>query len=95
VLYSARSLQDAGRLSTLLASTYSWVPVPDNAWRQALDLQRQMTHRGTHRSAGPIDLVIAVTAGAHRLAVLTADADFVRVADVTGQPVHVVRAPHR
>lgn len=95
VLYSARSVQDAERLSTLLTSTYSWVPVPDNAWRQALDIQRQMTHGGTHRSAGPVDLIIAVTAAAHRLAVLTADGDFACVADVTGQPVHVVTVPQR
>jgi predicted nucleic acid-binding protein len=89
-LYSARSVRDAERLSTLLASTYSWVPVPDTAWRQALDIQRQLTRRGTHRSAAPVDLIIAVTAAAHRLAVLTADSDFTCVADVTAQPVRVI-----
>jgi predicted nucleic acid-binding protein len=95
LLYSARSVQDAERVSALLASTYSWVPVPDHVWRDALHTQRQMTHRGTHRSAGPIDLVIAATAAAHGLAVLAADGDFTCVADVAGQPVHVITSPPR
>jgi predicted nucleic acid-binding protein len=93
LLYSARSVQDAERLSALLMSAYSWVPVPDDVFQQALHTQRQMTRRGTHRSAGPIDLVIAATAAAHRLTVLTADGDFSCIAGVTGQPVHVMASP--
>jgi predicted nucleic acid-binding protein len=55
-----------------------------------LDVQRRMTHRGTHRSAGPIDLIIAATAEAHQLAVLAADHDFACIAEVTGQPLRLL-----
>ncbi len=46
-----------------------------------------LTEAGTHRSAGPIDLLIAATAERERLVVLCDDHDYQTVARVTGQPV--------
>ena len=43
-----------------------------------------------HRSAGPVDLLIAATAEHQRLILLTDDKDFEVVASVTGQPVRRV-----
>ncbi|GAA2690725.1 PIN domain-containing protein [Actinoplanes palleronii] len=56
----------------------------DNAVPEAL------TDRGAHRSAGPVDLLVAATAEEHRLALLHDDADFRQVAEVTGQEVRWV-----
>ena len=41
---------------------------------------------GQHRSAGPVDLLIAATAERDRLILLCDDKDFEVVASVTGQP---------
>lgn len=51
------------------------------------------TERGTHRSASPIDLLVAATAEAHGLSLLHYDHDFVRVAEVTGQQVRWLADP--
>jgi predicted nucleic acid-binding protein len=45
---------------------------------------------GAHRSAGPVDLLIAATAERERLTVLCDDRDYQTVATVTGQPVKLV-----
>jgi predicted nucleic acid-binding protein len=50
----------------------------------------QLTETGKHRSAGPVDLLIAATAERERLIVLCDDRDFLTVAAVTGQPVKLV-----
>ena len=89
-LYSARSL--AGRLEKkqLLRRLFTWVPIPAEACERADDVQQLLTESGHHRSAGPVDLIIAATAERHRLTVLTDDRDFLAVAAVTGQPVRLV-----
>jgi predicted nucleic acid-binding protein len=50
-------------------------------------VQQGLTDRGTHRSAGVADLFVAATAEAHGMTLLHYDADFVEVANVTGQPI--------
>jgi predicted nucleic acid-binding protein len=45
---------------------------------------------GQHRSAGPIDLLIAATAEQARLTILCEDRDFEAVASVTRQRVRLV-----
>jgi predicted nucleic acid-binding protein len=69
---------------------YTWVPMPDDAYERASEIQQRLTETGHHRSAGPVDLLISVTAERHRLTVLTDDRDFLTVAAVTGQPVRLV-----
>jgi predicted nucleic acid-binding protein len=65
-----------------------------DAWERADEVQQALTERGRHRSAGPVDLLIAATAEQERLIMLTDDRDFEVVASVTGQPVRrVVDAP--
>jgi hypothetical protein len=49
-----------------------------------------LTEAGKHRSAGPVDLLIAATAERERLTVLCDDRDYQMVASVTGQPVKLV-----
>jgi len=89
-LYSARSL--AGRLEKkrLLRTVFGWVPTAERAFERAETVQQMMTEVGKHRSAGPVDLLIAATAEQARLTVLCDDREFDVVASITGQPVRAV-----
>lgn len=89
-LYSARSLADRLEKQRLLHDLFGWVPMNDSAWQRAEEVQQLLTETGTHRSAGPVDLLIAATAERERLIVLCDDHDFESVAGVTGQPVKLV-----
>ncbi|HEY2505062.1 MAG TPA: PIN domain nuclease [Streptosporangiaceae bacterium] len=89
-LYSARSLADRLEKQKLLSQIFGWVPMSERIWDRAQEVQQLMTEAGTHRSAGPVDLVIAATAERERLTVLCDDHDFETVAQVTGQAVKLV-----
>ncbi|HUB37374.1 MAG TPA: PIN domain nuclease [Streptosporangiaceae bacterium] len=89
-LYSARSLADRLDKQRLLRELFGWVPMSERAWERAEEVQQLLTEGGKHRSAGPVDLVIAATAERHRLTVLCDDHDFETVASVTGQRVKLV-----
>jgi predicted nucleic acid-binding protein len=89
-LYSARSLADRLEKQRLIHNLFGWVPMYEGAYERAADVQQLLTRTGAHRSAGPVDLLIAATAERERLAVLSDDHDFVTVAAVTGQPVKLV-----
>ena len=64
--------------------------MPERAYERASDVQQLLTQRGVHRSAGPVDLLVAATAECERLTVLCDDHDFQTVATVTGQAVKLV-----
>jgi predicted nucleic acid-binding protein len=70
-----------------LRSVFGWVPVHDRAFARAWDVQGGLTSQGQHRSAGPVDLIVAATAELHGLTLLHHDRDFGIIARVTGQPV--------
>src|SRR5262245_14662172 len=61
-LYSARSKTDRDEWLELLNVTFAWVAVPDRVFNRAAEVQEAMTARGTHRSAGVVDLLLAATA---------------------------------
>jgi hypothetical protein len=89
-LYSARSLADRLEKQRLMRDVFGWVPMPETAYDRAEEVQQLLTERGAHRSAGPVDLLIAATAERERLTVLCDDRDFQTVAAVTGQMVRLV-----
>ena len=89
-LYSARSLADRLEKQRLMHELFGWVPVHEGAWERAEQVQQLLTEAGAHRSAGPVDLLIAATAERERLTVLCDDHDYQTVARVTGQPVRLV-----
>jgi predicted nucleic acid-binding protein len=89
-LYSARSLADRLDKQRLMRDLFGWVPVQDSAYQRAGEVQQLLTESGEHRSAGPVDLLIAATAERERLTVLCDDRDYETVATVTGQPVKLV-----
>ncbi|KIQ62105.1 hypothetical protein TR51_23325 [Kitasatospora griseola] len=76
ILYSSRSPEDYVRVKRLLSDAYSWALVPDDGWSQVLQLQRKLSDAGQLRSAGIVDLLVAVTAMHHGLTVLHYDRDF-------------------
>lgn len=92
-LYSARSLADRLEKKKLLRTVFGWVPMTERAFERAEEVQQLLTDRGQHRSAGPVDLLIAATAEREHLTVLCDDRDFQTVADITGQPVRLVTDP--
>ena len=93
LLYTARSAANRRKLSTVLRGAFTWVPAPDDVFERAREVQAALTNRGTHRSAGPVDLLIAATAEAHDLTLLHYDRDYECVAEVTGQEILWLAAP--
>jgi predicted nucleic acid-binding protein len=89
-MYSARSLADRLEKRQLLHSLFGWVAMHEGAYNRATEVQQLLTETGKHRSAGPVDLLIAATAERERLIVLCDDRDYQAVATVTGQPVKLV-----
>jgi predicted nucleic acid-binding protein len=89
-LYSARSLADRLEKRRLMHDLLGWVPMPEAVYERADEVQQLLTEAGTHRSAGPVDLLIAATAERERLIVLCDDRDYQTVATVTRQPVKLV-----
>jgi hypothetical protein len=89
-LYSARSLADRLEKQRLLQEVFGWVGMPDQVYERAAEVQQLLTASGKHRSAGPVDLLIAATAERERLTVLCDDRDYLTVATVTGQSVKIV-----
>ena len=85
--FSARSAADRERGIADLRALFGWVAVHDRAYARAWDIQGELTDRGQHRGAGPVDLVVAATAELHGLTLLHHDHDFGVIARVTGQPL--------
>jgi predicted nucleic acid-binding protein len=93
LLHSARSKADREELLELLGAAFTWVAVPDRAFLRAAEVQEAMTARGTHRSAGAVDLLLAATAELNGLALVHYDHDFDEIVRITGQPAVWVATP--
>ncbi|GIE91120.1 PIN domain nuclease [Actinoplanes regularis] len=93
LLYTARSKADLDRQRALIRESFSWVVMPDRAYERAAQVQTALAGSGTHRSAGPVDLLTAAAAELNGLTLLHYDNDFVQVAKVTGQPVRWIADP--
>jgi predicted nucleic acid-binding protein len=64
--------------------------VTESAVERALEVQSLLANRAQHRSVPLPDLLIAACAEAARLTVLHYDADYERIAEISGQPVQWV-----
>ncbi|MFD3686954.1 PIN domain nuclease [Nocardiopsis sp. NPDC058631] len=87
-LYSARTGTHRTELVELLNATLSPVDLDDRVFRRAWEVQRMLTARGEHRSAGPVDLLVAACAELRGLTLLHCDGDFETIARVTDQVTH-------
>ena len=89
LLYSAPSPATYRALASGLLAMPR-VPVTDAVIDRALGVQSQLADLSQHRSVPLPDLLIAACAEVAGLTVLHYDADFDRIAGVTGQPVQWV-----
>ena len=67
-----------------------WMDVTTGAMNRAMDVHRMLAERSQHRHFRLPDLITAATAEEHGATVLHYDADYDRIAEVTGQPVEWV-----
>ncbi|MFE0630386.1 PIN domain nuclease [Streptomyces sp. NPDC058864] len=89
ILYSARSVKDREAVQERL-NQFSWCPMPDGIYRRARVVQRELTAKGEHRSAGAVDLIVAAVAEEAGLTLLHYDRDFETIVRTTGQPVRMI-----
>jgi predicted nucleic acid-binding protein len=69
---------------------HRWIDVTTQAMDRALEVHRALATTSQHRHFRLPDLIIAATAEAHGVTVLHYDADYDRIAAVTGQPMEWV-----
>ncbi|MGH9154211.1 MAG: PIN domain nuclease [Acidimicrobiales bacterium] len=89
LLYSAPDPATYAELAEALRAMPR-VPVTDAAVDRAIEVQGGLAARSVHRSVPLPDLLIAACAESAGLTVLHYDADYDRIASVTGQPVQWV-----
>ena len=89
VLFSARNAKEHERIRTRRELAYVYVPLNDEVFRRAIEVQAKLAKGAQHRLPIP-DLIMAAAAEAAGLTVLHYDADFDRIAKVTRQPVEWV-----
>jgi predicted nucleic acid-binding protein len=92
VMYSARNDHEAARIRQWLLG-FDYLPMPDEVWDRAKEVQRLAIKKGFHRALSMPDLLIAATAERHGVTVLHYDADFDMIATITDQPIRWVAAP--
>lgn len=90
VLRSAVSPADYERRRADRFSAYTDLPITPRVMERALAVQRALAAASQHREVSLPDLIIAACAEVHDAAVVHYDADYDRIAAVTGQPVEWV-----
>lgn len=90
VLFSARSPVDYRDTRDRLSLALELVPMNQDVLDRAVEIQALLAERSQHRGVPLPDLMIAATAEHHDLVVLHYDADFDRIADVSGQTMEWV-----
>jgi predicted nucleic acid-binding protein len=82
VLYSTRSPAEYEQVWADRRAAYEYLPTDDGHWQRAFDAQRLLARTGRHRAVGIIDLLTAVLAAEHGVAIVHYDADFEMAAEV-------------
>jgi len=86
LLHSARGPAEYDEWATTRNQAYPSLPLTPAAGERALQVQRQLAHRGLHRAAKLPDLLIAAIAEIAGATVLHYDSDYDHINEVTGQP---------
>jgi len=89
VLFSARNGEEHEKVRQRRALAYQVVPVTEEIFQRAIEIQGELAKTGRHRVPIP-DLLIAATGEAAGLTVLHYDSDYDLIASVTGQSVEWV-----
>jgi len=82
LMVSVKADRDYEPFFAVLGRTFTWFPAPNSLWHDVLAIQRDLVAIGHHRGPSPMDITIALTAAAHRLTLIHADADFEAIAKV-------------
>jgi predicted nucleic acid-binding protein len=89
LLYSAVSPRDYAGVAAALRALPR-VHVTEAVVDRALEVQGRLAKRSQHRGVPLPDLIVAACAESAELTVMHYDADYERVAEITGQPVQWV-----
>ncbi len=89
VLYSVRSFEEHRRTRERRALAYPKVPLSEEVFERAMDVQGELAKSGRHRVPIP-DLLVAAAAEIANLTVLHYDSDYDTISEVTGQSVEWV-----
>jgi hypothetical protein len=89
VLYSVRNFEEHGRTRRRRNLAYTKVPLTEDVFDRAMDVQGELSKSGRHRVPIP-DLLVAAAAETGGLTVLHYNSDYDTIAEVTGQPVEWV-----
>jgi len=89
VLYSTRNASDHARTRRRRSLAYRRVELNEAMFQRAIEVQGLMALRGQHRVPIP-DLIIAAAAEHAGMVLVHYDADFERIASVTGQAMEWV-----
>ncbi|GAA1084558.1 PIN domain nuclease [Nocardiopsis composta] len=92
-LYSAISPSHRAQMSEELGRLFLPVDLGDRCTSRALEVQRLLADASEHRSAGPVDLLVAACAELSGLTLLHYDRDFETIAKHTGQPTSWLAEP--
>ncbi len=84
VLYSARNHEEHIDIRRRRALAYERVPITEDVFERAIEVQAELARTGRHRVPIP-DLLIASASESASLTLLHYDSDFDTVASVTGQ----------
>jgi predicted nucleic acid-binding protein len=82
-LFSARGQRDYEQIRADRHSAYEYLPILDEHWQRALDVQRSMAGVARHRDVGLTDLLVAAIAEQHRITVLHYDSDYDAISEFT------------
>lgn len=93
VLRAAGGPRERARVAELVRQAYGWVPMPDDIFDRACELQDALAAESVHQGPSVVDLLIAVTARHHGLKVLHYDRDFATIAKSAGIEVEWVAPP--
>lgn len=93
LLFTATSVSDRDYMKSVVIPAFPWVPMGDAPFREALELQHELTAHGKHRCASIVDALLAVVAAREGLTILHYDRDFETIAKVTGQSTEWIVPP--
>lgn len=85
LLWSTRNSVEFADVRRWLSAALEPLPILPGDWDTALDVQARLWDEGLIRCVGLNDLLIAAVAARHQVSLLHYDADFDRIARVTGQ----------
>lgn len=88
--YTARSKADHEQSQQTVLQRLQFVYGSPRSERRAIEVQQSLMETGHHRAVKLPDLLVAAVAEVEGLTVMHYDADFDRIAEITGQPTQWV-----